>query len=198
MSTCHWAFQIAEDDHRSRKCDPPTVEVYAHTIVQLDAELAQTRQAATAGYHTRAIKQTDDEDNRSQTAQWSGSGPCGRRHAPQAQGRTPPECDPLPADAYAWTIARGDNNNNQPCQTARWSGSSPSRRCRFAPRTDTTGRTQPCKMARQGGGKVQEVRPPVSISGQDTLERGVMSGELPLTYLPLYSLLYFYSLFSYF
>jgi hypothetical protein len=29
----------------------------------------------------------------------------------------------------------------------------------------------------------------LSVSGQDTLERGVMSGELPLTYLPLYFLL---------
>jgi hypothetical protein len=35
------------------------------------------------------------------------------------------------------------------------------------------------------GGKVQEVEPPRSISGRDTLERGVMSGELPLTYLTL-------------
>jgi hypothetical protein len=29
----------------------------------------------------------------------------------------------------------------------------------------------------------------MSISGRDTLEGGVMSGELPLTYLPFYSLL---------
>jgi hypothetical protein len=39
------------------------------------------------------------------------------------------------------------------------------------------------------GGKVPEVGPPMSILGQDTLERGVMSGELPLTYLPLDSFL---------
>jgi hypothetical protein len=51
------------------------------------------------------------------------------------------------------------------------------------------------------GGKVQEVRPPMSISGQDTLEGRVMSGELPLTYLPFYSLFFslsiHYSLFSF-
>jgi hypothetical protein len=59
--------------------DPPTVEVYAHTIARLDAEIAQTRQAATARYHARAIEQTDDEDDRPQTCRWSGSGP---GHAP--------------------------------------------------------------------------------------------------------------------
>jgi hypothetical protein len=46
------------------------------------------------------------------------------------------------------------------------------------------------------GGKVQEVGPPRSISGRDTLERGVISGELPLTYLPLDSFYLSLSLFT--
>jgi hypothetical protein len=101
-STCHWAFQIAEDDRRGRERDPPTAEVYARTIAQLDAELAQTRQAATARYHTRAIEQTDDEDNGPQTCRWSDSSPsrgCG--HTPRAQERYSPT-----AEYHASTIMR--------------------------------------------------------------------------------------------
>jgi hypothetical protein len=131
MSTRHWAFQIAEDDRRGRKRDPPTVEVYARTITWRDTELAQTHQAATARYHARAIEQMDDEDDGPQTTRWSGGGPGrGRGHAPRAQGWTPPKHNPPPADAYAWTIVRVDDDEDQPHQTARWSGSGPNRgRC---------------------------------------------------------------------
>jgi hypothetical protein len=67
-STRHWAFQITEDDCRGRKCDPPTAKVYARIVVRLDTELAQTCQAATGGYHARAIEQMDPKPPDGQAA----------------------------------------------------------------------------------------------------------------------------------
>jgi hypothetical protein len=67
-STRHWAFQLAEDDCSGCEHDPPTAEVYARTIARLDTEITQTHQAATTGYHTRAIEQTDNDDDGPQTA----------------------------------------------------------------------------------------------------------------------------------
>jgi hypothetical protein len=84
---------------------------------------------------------------------WSDGGPGrGRGHAPRAQERTPPEHDPPPADTYAQTIVRVDDDDNQPCQTARWSSSGPSCRRGLAPQTDTAEGTQPHETARQGRG----------------------------------------------
>jgi hypothetical protein len=47
--------------------DTPTVEVYARTIAWLDAEIAQTCQAATTDAYAWAITRTDDDDGRPKT-----------------------------------------------------------------------------------------------------------------------------------
>jgi hypothetical protein len=88
--------------------------------------------------YVRELERMEAEGYGPQTIRWRDGGP----------GR-----DPLPANAYARTVARVDDNSDQPRQTARWSGGGPSRRCRHAPRMDTAGRTQPHETARRGGGR---------------------------------------------
>jgi hypothetical protein len=129
----------------------------------------------------------DDNDDGPQTTRWSGVGPGrGRGHAPRAQGRHSPTAEyhactiarlEATIDNYTRAIEQMDDDDDRP-QTARWSGGGPGRGRRVAPQTDshTASRDDQTR-----GGKVQEVQPPISISGRDTLEGGVMSGELPLT-----------------
>jgi hypothetical protein len=138
-------------------------------------------------------------------------------------GRTSPDRNPPTAERYAQVMARIDveyppttdayarvieqDDDSQSRQTARWSGGSPSRGRGVAPQTDTADRTQPRETARRGG-EGSGGMGSLSVLGRDTLEGGVMSGELPLTYLPsdpftssLLSISFFssfYSLCSYF
>jgi hypothetical protein len=104
----------------------------------------------TAEYHTQAIARVDVVDSQSrQTARWSGVSP-GRSHghASRAQERTPPKCEPPPVDDYIQELEQMEAKGYGP-QTA---SGVPSCRHGVAPRTDTTGRTQPRETARRGGG----------------------------------------------
>jgi hypothetical protein len=133
-----------------------TVEHYARTIARLEA---------TVDDYTQALKQAEEDDDRPQTAQWSGGGPGrGRGHTPRAHGWTSPDCNPPTTKHYAQVMAWIDaeypptanayarviewDDDSQSRQTTRWSGGGPSCGRGVAPRTDTTGRTQPHKMAR--------------------------------------------------
>jgi hypothetical protein len=79
---------------------------------------------------------------------------------PERRSGHPPERDPPPADAYTRTIARVDDDDDQPRQTTRWSSGGPSRGRGLAPQTDTVDRTQPHKTARRGGGRFRAYVPP--------------------------------------
>jgi hypothetical protein len=96
----------------SPECDPPTANAYAIAMVWV----------------------YDNNSWPCQTFGGSGTSPShSRGHAPRAQERTSPECDPLTANAYTQAIMRMDDNDDWPCQTARWSGLSPSHGHGFPP-----------------------------------------------------------------